>query len=71
MCHAVRRLRAAGNGSLFLWALRDNRIGAAFYQRLGGSVLREVWSETNQTFLVVYGWRDMDALLDKTCTKRL
>jgi ribosomal protein S18 acetylase RimI-like enzyme len=69
MCHAVRRLRAAGNGSLFLWALRENRSGAAFYERLGGSVLREVWSEKNRTFLVVYGWRDLDALVDKTCTK--
>jgi ribosomal protein S18 acetylase RimI-like enzyme len=67
MCHTLRRLRAAGMGSLFLWALRDNRIGAAFYEGLGARVLREVWSEPNRTFLVAYGWADLDALMKKAC----
>ena len=70
MCHALQRLRAADMRSLFLWALRDNRIGAAFYEGLGGRVLREVWSESNQNFLVVYGWDDLDALMEKTCRQK-
>ena len=67
ICHALRRLRAAEIRSLFLWTLRDNRIGAAFYEGLGASVLREAWSESNQNFLVAYGWEDLGALLEKTC----
>ena len=70
MCQALQRLRANGMRSLFLWALRDNRSGAAFYEGLGASVLREVWSESNQTFLVAYGWGDLDALMEKTCGRR-
>ena len=66
MRHAVERLREAGAHTLFLWTLRDNRIGRTFYDRLGGAVLREVWSEKNRNFLVAYGWQDMDALIERT-----
>jgi len=66
MRHATERLREAGARTLFLWTLRDNRIGRTFYDRLGGSVLREVWSEKNRNFLVAYGWQDMDALIERT-----
>ena len=70
MCHALQRLHANGARSLFLWALRDNRSGAAFYEGLGGGVLREEWSESNQAFLVAYGWGNLDALMEKTCGRR-
>jgi ribosomal protein S18 acetylase RimI-like enzyme len=66
MRHAAERLREAGARTLFLWTLRDNRIGRSFYDRLGGSVLREVWSETNRNFLVAYGWQDVDVLIQRT-----
>ena len=70
MCHTLQRLVAIGMRSLFLWALRDNRSGAAFYEGLDASVLREEWSESNQAFLVAYGWGDLDALMEKTCGRR-
>lgn len=70
MCHALQRLRAADVRSLFLWTLRDNRIGVAFYEGLGARVLREEWSESNQAFLVAYGWEDLDALVEKTCRQK-
>ena len=66
MRHAAERLREDGARTLFLWALRDNRSGRAFYDRLGGSVVREVWSEKNKNFLIVYAWQDLDALIERT-----
>jgi len=66
MRHAAERLREAGARTIFLWTLRDNRIGRTFYDRLGGSVLREVWSEKNRNFLVAIGWQDVDALIEST-----
>ena len=70
MCHALQGLHANGMRSLFLWALRDNRSGGAFYEGLGGRVVREVWSESNQTFLVAYGWEDLDAPIERACGRR-
>lgn len=66
MRHAVERLREAGARTLFLWTLRDNRSGRTFYDRLGGSVLREVWTEHNKNFIVAYVWQDLDALIERT-----
>jgi ribosomal protein S18 acetylase RimI-like enzyme len=66
MRHAAERLRDSGARTLFLWTLRDNLIGRSFYDRLGGSVLREVWTDTNKNFLVAYVWRDLDALIERT-----
>ena len=66
MRHAAERLRDAGARTLFLWTLRDNRTGRNFYDRLDGSVIREVWSEPNRNYLVAYGWQDVNALIERT-----
>jgi hypothetical protein len=38
---SVRELAAHGMTSLLIWVLRENRIGRAFYERLGGVPRRE------------------------------
>ena len=65
----VRRLAGAQAGfgrlSLFLWVLRDNLKGRAFYEGLGGRVVDRKEMEIGGASLpeVALGWPDIGALL--------
>ncbi len=47
---------------MLLWTLLENTSGRGFYDRLGGTVLRERWSERSRTWSVAYGWQDVAVL---------
>lgn len=63
---AAAYLRAAGYRSAYLWALEENRAAAAFYTRLGATVvaerLEEIAGETHRE--LAYLWPDISLLLD-------
>ena len=64
---SVRELAARGLTSLLIWVLRENQIGRAFYERLGGIPRREKPVDMRGIpegyFEVAYGWADTRALL--------
>jgi len=59
---AARGLLARGIRSMLLWTMRENTSGRGFYDRLGGTVLRERWSERSRTWSVAYGWQGLAVL---------
>ena len=64
---SVRELAAHGMTSLLIWVLRENRIGRAFYERLGGVARREKPVDMQGIppghVEVAYCWDDTAALL--------
>ena len=64
LAHACSVLAAQGKRSLYIHTLRDNRIGRAFYAKLGGRVVVEDTCElAGGTYAGVgYCWDDLRAL---------
>ena len=64
---SVRELAGRGMTSLLIWVLRENRIGRAFYERLGGVPRREKSVDMpgipEGHVEVAYCWDDTAALL--------
>ena len=64
---SARELASAGSTSLLIWVLRENAIGRAFYERLGGRAVRErplqELSGAEHHVETGYGWRDTASLL--------
>ncbi|MBE0690223.1 MAG: GNAT family N-acetyltransferase [Anaerolineae bacterium] len=58
---AVINLMARGCESMLIWVLRDNSIGRAFYQRMGGLQVAEREIDIRGVMLpeIGYGWRDL------------
>lgn len=58
----VGGLREVGLGDMIVWVLRDNASGRGFYERLGGTYVREQPITIGSTLLqeVSYGWRSLD-----------
>jgi len=58
----ARELAAGGMTSLLIWVLRENKIGRRFYERLGGTPVREKPLEefpgAEDHIEIGYGWRD-------------
>ena len=58
----ARELAARGMTSLLIWVLRENQIGRGFYERLGGTPVREKPLEefpgAEDHIEVGYGWKD-------------
>ncbi len=63
--HACTHLAARGMRTLYIHTLRDNRIGRAFYDKLGGRVVVEdTWSFAGASYPAVgYRWDDLRALI--------
>ena len=63
----ARELAARGMTSLLIWVLRENLIGRGFYERLGGTPVREKPLEefpgAEDHIEVGYGWKDTRPLL--------
>jgi ribosomal protein S18 acetylase RimI-like enzyme len=61
MVAAARELIARGFGAMLVWVLRANAGGRAFYEGLGGTLLREGTFEKDGLTLpkVAYSWRDL------------
>ena len=63
----ARALAAGGMTSLLIWVLRENQIGRGFYERLGGTRVREKplaeFPGAEAHIEVAYGWKDTRALL--------
>jgi hypothetical protein len=63
----ARELAARGMTALLIWVLRENTIGRGFYDRLGGTPVREKPLEelpgAAEHVEVGYGWKDTRALL--------
>ena len=63
----ARALAAEGMTSMLIWVLRENRIGRGFYERLGGTVVREKPLEefpgAEDHIEVAYGWKDTRPLV--------
>ena len=63
----ARELAARGMTSLLIWVLRENQIGRGFYERLGGTVVREKPLEefpgAEANIEVAYGWKDTRTLV--------
>jgi ribosomal protein S18 acetylase RimI-like enzyme len=58
----ARELAARGMTSLLIWVLRENRSGRGFYERLGGTPVREKPLEefpgAENHIEIGYGWKD-------------
>ncbi|TME59560.1 MAG: GNAT family N-acetyltransferase, partial [Chloroflexi bacterium] len=63
----ARALASRGLSSLLIWVLRENQIGRGFYERLGGTAVREKQLEefpgAEEHVEVGYGWKDTRALV--------
>ncbi|HKC91012.1 MAG TPA: GNAT family N-acetyltransferase [Candidatus Limnocylindria bacterium] len=63
----ARELASRGLTSLLIWVLRENQIGRGFYERLGGTPVREKPLEefpgAEEHVEVGYGWKDSRRLL--------
>lgn len=63
----ARELLARGITSLLIWVLRENQIGRGFYERLGGTAVREKPLEefpgAEEHVEIGYGWKDTRSLL--------
>jgi GNAT superfamily N-acetyltransferase len=64
---SARELAARGITRMLIWVLRENLIGRGFYERLGGTVVREKPLEefpgAEEHIEVAYGWKDTSALV--------
>ena len=64
---SARELAARGMTSLLIWVLRENRIGRGFYERIGGTPVREKPLEefpgAEEHIEIGYGWKDTRPLL--------
>ncbi len=58
---AVQRLQEAAHAALLIWVFKDNRPARAFYEALGGEVIRKRTRELRQFPVqeVAYGWNDL------------
>ncbi|MCA9907676.1 MAG: GNAT family N-acetyltransferase, partial [Anaerolineae bacterium] len=58
---AATKLMARGYASMLIWVLRDNQIGRAFYERIGGLQVAEREIAIAEVMLpeIGYGWRDL------------
>lgn len=58
----ARELAAVGMTALLIWVLRENQIGRGFYERLGGTPIREKPLEefpgAENHIEIAYGWKD-------------
>lgn len=58
----ARELAARGMPSLLIWVLRENQIGRGFYERMGGTPVREKPLEefpgAEEHVEIGYGWKD-------------
>jgi ribosomal protein S18 acetylase RimI-like enzyme len=63
----AQTLRERGVTSMFLWVLKDNAPSRAFYESLGGHLLKEQQFELGGATLteVSYGWPDTNSLLTR------
>jgi len=63
----ARELAGRGMTSLLIWVLRENKIGRGFYERIGGTAVREKPLEefpgAEEYVEIGYGWKDTRALL--------
>jgi ribosomal protein S18 acetylase RimI-like enzyme len=63
----TRELAKRGIRSLLIWVLRENAIGRAFYERIGGRAVREKQLDefpgAEDHVEVGYGWKDTRALV--------
>ncbi len=57
-------LREMGLTDMIVWVLRDNSAARGFYERLGGTYLREQPITIGSALLeeVSYGWRSLDSI---------
>jgi ribosomal protein S18 acetylase RimI-like enzyme len=64
---SARALAARGMTSLLIWVLRENKIGRGFYERIGGTPVREKPLEelpgAEEHIEIGYGWKDTRPLL--------
>lgn len=62
----ARALASRGLTSMLIWVLRENQIGRGFYERLGGTAVREKPLEefpgAEEHVEVAYGWKDTRTL---------
>lgn len=62
----ARALAARGMTSLLIWVLRENRVGRGFYDRIGGTPVREKpleeFSGAEEYVETGYGWKDTGSL---------
>jgi GNAT superfamily N-acetyltransferase len=58
----ARELSALGMTAMLIWVLRENKLGRGFYERLGGTAVREKPLEefpgAEKHVEVAYGWKD-------------
>jgi ribosomal protein S18 acetylase RimI-like enzyme len=63
----ARALADRGVTAILIWVLRENAIGRGFYERLGGTVVREKQLEefpgAEEHIEIGYGWKDTRPLL--------
>lgn len=63
----ARELAAHGMTSLLIWVLRENRSGRGFYERMGGTAVREKPLEefpgAEERIEIGYGWKNTRTLL--------
>jgi GNAT superfamily N-acetyltransferase len=63
----ARELAARGMTAMLIWVLRENQIGRGFYERLGGTPVREKPLEefpgAEEYIEIAYGWEDTAGLL--------
>jgi ribosomal protein S18 acetylase RimI-like enzyme len=71
VAHACERFAAAGKRTLFIEALRDNRIGRAFYDRLGGRIAHTgVWPFAGVEYPTVgYVWDDVTSVVPRDASR--
>jgi ribosomal protein S18 acetylase RimI-like enzyme len=62
----ARELAAGGMTSLLIWVLRENQIGRGFYERLGGTRVREKpleeFAGAEAHIEIGYGWKNISSL---------
>jgi ribosomal protein S18 acetylase RimI-like enzyme len=63
----ARELAASGVTSMLIWVLRENQIGRGFYERIGGTPVREKPLEefpgAEEHIEIGYGWKDTHSLI--------
>ncbi len=61
---AVQRLQEAAHAALLIWVFKDNRPARAFYEALGGQLLRERTRELHGFPVqeTAYAWRDLGVI---------
>jgi ribosomal protein S18 acetylase RimI-like enzyme len=63
----ARELAARGMAAILIWVLKENTIGRGFYERIGGTAVREKPLEgfpgAEEYVEIGYGWKDAHLLL--------